>query len=171
MGALEERDLGCLLQRVSGCWYWRVFISSFIVYLNFTVHYFVPGMVPDIGVITMNKIDKSSVFRGLSWECVSVLGQTVNAQTSKWSRVAKRENQDNEWDSYWKRLLYGDEISAEWRERVSHVKTWGKDVSGGGIIYSKCLQTGLILECLGQKGCSDFQEVVGFHFYRTDLEN
>lgn len=26
----------------------------------------------------------------------------------------------------WGRLLYGDEISAEWGEGVAHVKIWGK---------------------------------------------
>lgn len=39
---------------------------SFVTYLNFTVYCTVPGTVPDIGVITMNKIDKVPILRRLS---------------------------------------------------------------------------------------------------------
>lgn len=49
----------------------------------------------------------------------------------------------------WERLLYGDEISAEWREGVSDLKVWGRVFQVEGSSIAKCPQTRLILACLG----------------------
>lgn len=45
---------------------------SFIVYVNFTVHYSVPGSIPDIEVMKVNKTEEFPAFRELSWKRVNV---------------------------------------------------------------------------------------------------
>lgn len=47
------------------------------------------------------------------------------------------------------RLLYGDEISAEWREGVRDLKVWGRVFQVQGSPIAKCPHTRLILACLG----------------------
>lgn len=54
---------------------WRTFIYSFIIYVNLTLHYFVPGNIPDIGVMTVSKADEFLAFRELSWKHMNVWGR------------------------------------------------------------------------------------------------
>lgn len=49
-------------------------IYSFIIYVIFTVHYLVPGTIPDVEVMRVNKAGKFLAFREPSWKHVNVRG-------------------------------------------------------------------------------------------------
>lgn len=50
------------------------FIYSFIIYVTFTVHDLVPGTIPDVEVMRVNKAGKFLAFRELNWKHVNVQG-------------------------------------------------------------------------------------------------